>query len=116
MTMSQWQQILRDHDPVEPLTADEIAVIRRRVVAEARQAHKLSAPGRRLAPVWALGGALTIATIAGIVVARTHPRVPVRPAAVTAPGDMSQLQFATPGGTRIIWQFNPDFSLRETHP
>jgi hypothetical protein len=22
-----------------------------------------------------------------------------------------QLQFATPGGTRIIWVFNPDFSL-----
>ena len=114
--MINWPQVLRDHDPIEPLTADDIAAIRRRVVAEARDAHKSSAPVRRLAPVWALGGALTVATIAGIVVARTHPGTPMAPPAVSAPGDMSQLQFATPGGTRIIWQFNPDFSLRETYP
>ena len=114
--MTKWQQVLRDHDAVDPLTADEIARIRRRVVAEAREAMKASAPVRRMAPVWALGGALTVATVAGIMVARTHPGGGIAPAAVSAPGDMSQLQFATPGGTRIIWQFNPDFSLRETHP
>ncbi len=110
--MTHWQQILRDHDPIEPLTADETAVIRRRIVA---QASRKPAPVRRLAPVWALGGALTAAAVAGVLVARTHPPVPHTPAA-SAPGDMRQLQFATPGGTRIIWQFNPDFSLRETIP
>ena len=110
--MTQWQQILRDHDHIEPLTADETAAIRRRVVAEA---GRRPATVRRLAPVWALGGALTAAAVAGILVARTHPQTAAAPAAST-PGDMRQLQFATPGGTRIIWQFNPDFSLRETHP
>ena len=114
--MSNWQQILRDHDPIEPLTADETAAIRRRVVAEAVPASTSLAPMRRLVPAWALGGALTAAAAAGILVARTHPPATDAAPAVSAPGDMSQLQFATPGGTRIIWQFNPDFSLRETHP
>lgn len=114
--MRKWQQILRDHDPIEPLSADESAAIRRRVIAEAVRADKSSAPARRLAPVWALGGALTAATIAGILVARTHPHAPAAAPAVSASGDMTQLHFATPGGTRIIWQFNPDFSFRETHP
>jgi len=114
--MSNWQRILREHDPIEPLTADETAAIRRRVVADAVRATQSSAPALRLAPVWALGGALTAAAIAGILVARTHPHAPVSPSGVSAPGDVRQLQFATPGGTRVIWQFNPDFSLRETHP
>ena len=114
--MSNWQRILREHDPVEPLTADETAAIRRRIVAEAVRPTRLSAPTLRLAPVWALGGALTAAAIAGILVARTHPHAPVSAPAVSAPGDMRQLQFATPGGTRVIWEFNPAFSLRETHP
>ena len=114
--MSNWQRILREHDPVEPLTADDTAAIRRRVVAEAVRASRSPAAAVRLAPVWALGGALTAAAIAGILVARTHPHTPVSAPAVSAPGDMRQLQFATPGGTRIIWQFNPDFSFRETHP
>ena len=114
--MSHWQQILRDHDPIEPLNADETAAIRRRVIAEVVRANTASAPARRLAPVWALGGALTVAAIAGVLVARTHPHAPAAAPAVSAPGDMTQLHFATPGGTRIIWQFNPDFSFRETHP
>jgi hypothetical protein len=114
--MSNWQQVLREHDPIEPLTADETAAIRRRLVAEAVRATQSSAPALRLAPVWALGGALTAAAIAGILVARMHPPAPVSSPAVSAPGDMRQLQFATPGGTRVIWQFNPDFSFRETHP
>ena len=111
--MIPWQQVLRDHDPIEPLTADEAASIRRRVLAEADRA---TSPVRRLAPVWALGGALTAAAVAGVLVARTHPPAPSVHGAPTATGDMRQLQFATPGGTRIIWQFNPDFSLRETIP
>jgi hypothetical protein len=114
--MSNWRQVLRDHDPIEPLAADETAAIRRRVLAEAIRASRSPAPLRRLAPMWALGGALTAATIAGILVARMHPTAEPLSPAISAPGDVRQLQFATPGGTRIIWQFNPDFTLRETHP
>lgn len=114
--MINWQQVLRDHDPVEPLTADETSAIRRRVITEAVRAGRSSTPIRRLAPVWALGGALTVATIAGILVARTHPAAPPVRDMPSASGDMRQLQFSTPGGTRIIWQFNPNFSLGETIP
>ena len=32
------------------------------------------------------------------------------------PAERRQLQFATPGGTRIIWTFDPDFSVKETDP
>jgi hypothetical protein len=31
-------------------------------------------------------------------------------------GERRQLQFATPGGTRIIWVFNSEFEMRETMP
>ena len=113
--MINWQQVLRDHDPIEPLTADETDAIRRRVIVEVRTGGS-SAPVRRLAPVWALGGALTMAAVAGILVARNQPTASVAPLAPSASGDMRQLQFSTPGGTRIIWQFNPDFTLRETLP
>ena len=111
-----WQQILRNHDPIEPLTADETAAIRRGVVAEAIRTKTSPAPVRRLAPVWVLGGTLTAAAVAGILVARTHPPAPVADPVPAASGDMRQLQFSTPGGTRIIWQFNPDFSLQGMTP
>ena len=41
------------------------------------------------------------------------------PPEVSAPlagSERRQIQFATPGGTRIIWQINPDFTLTETLP
>ena len=31
-------------------------------------------------------------------------------------GERRQLQFSTPGGTRIIWVFDPGFHLKETMP
>jgi hypothetical protein len=40
-------------------------------------------------------------------------------ARVNAPdpaGERRQIQFSTPGGTRIIWELNPEFSLMETLP
>jgi hypothetical protein len=33
-----------------------------------------------------------------------------------APGDRQQLQFSTPGGTRIIWVFDPGFDVKGTLP
>jgi hypothetical protein len=33
-----------------------------------------------------------------------------------AAGDRQQLQFATPGGTRIIWVFDPAFEVKGTLP
>jgi hypothetical protein len=111
--MKPWQHVLRD-EPVVPLAADESAAIRRAVLIEARSANAVGSV-TRLVPVFALGSALMVAVVAGLLVAKAHPDVSAGPPA-PATGDVRQLQFATPGGTRIIWQFNPEFTLRETHP
>ena len=111
--MKAWPQVLRDHDPIEALTADETASIRRVVVVEARAASA-AANATRLAPVFALGGALVLAVVAGVFVAKAQPASPgSRP---SASGDVTQVQFATPGGTRIIWQFNSGFTMQGTTP
>jgi hypothetical protein len=62
-----------------------------------------------------IGGALLTAVTAGVFVTTSQPMVEQPIPAVTSPA-VRQLQFATPGGTRIIWQFNPEFTLRETLP
>ncbi len=110
--MAGWQQVAREFNP-EPLPADQAAVIRRAAVAAAREAA--ARPVSRRSPVIVIGGVLVTAVTAGIFVTRSQPDVP-RPSPVISPAALRQLQFATPGGTRIIWQFNPEFSMRETLP
>jgi hypothetical protein len=61
------------------------------------------------------GAAVTAALAAGVFWARTPaPRVsPIETAsthASDADGAHRQLQFASPGGTRIIWVFDPEFN------
>ena len=111
--MKPWPHVLREHDPVAPLTAEEAMAIRHAVVVEARRVSATSVPSTRLLPVLALGSALVVAVTAGVFVARAQPEAAAR---ISASGEVRQLQFATPGGTRIIWQFNSGFSLGETHP
>jgi hypothetical protein len=70
-----------------------------------------------------IGGILAAAIAAGVVAAGTYQSAAPQSTqdsgaplpAADAPS-LRQLQFSTPGGTRIIWQFDPDFSLRETIP
>jgi hypothetical protein len=45
--------------------------------------------------------------------ARERTRMPAPP---PAPISATQLQFRTPGGTRIIWTIDPSFQLRGTLP
>jgi len=112
-TLADW---MREGDPVarDPgLSDDESAALRRRVVQEASGWRD-----RRLG--WreplTLVGALALLIMAAVV---TDRRAPVRqPEAIvsTQPAQATerrQLQFATPGGTRIIWTFDPSFSLQE---
>jgi hypothetical protein len=63
-------------------------------------------------------GATVVATLtAGVVIGRQLQPPPARAAsrppavvgAVAAHSDQRQLQFAMPGGTRVIWVFNPQF-------
>jgi len=106
---------LREGDPIarDPgLAQDESAALRRRVVQEASVRRDQRFGWRE--PL-TLVGALALLIIAAMV---TDRRVPVpqpqRGSALQpSPAERRQLQFSTPGGTRIIWTFDPDFSLKE---
>ena len=104
---------LRAADPLahEPERSHiEVAAIRRAVVAAADQRHAAATP-------WpsALLVATTIAAtlVAGVTIGRRFP--PREPEAarfggsVPEKGGRQQLQFATRGGTRVIWVFDPEF-------
>jgi hypothetical protein len=104
---------LRDADPVhaEPgLTAADLRVIRQTLVGAARMSATRGAGWRTVAIVSA--AALMLAS--AIVLERRRPADDAaghdRDAANRlASGARRQLQFATPGGTRVIWVFDSRF-------
>ena len=105
-------RLLVEGDPVvvEPsLPAQAVTDMRHRIVMAQHDRPHLR---------WTWGMALVSALGATVVagVALTWPREPlsVQPgmAMTGAPGiHHRQLQFATPAGTRVIWQFNSDFDM-----
>ena len=113
--MAPWQLVARESTP-EPLSADQANAIREAAILAGRAAA--ARPATRRAPMLIIGGALLGSVTAGIFVVQTPPPSAPEPARVASasPAMVRQLQFATPGGTRIIWQFDPNFSLRETLP
>lgn len=117
--MKTWQTLLREGDPAAGvrLPARDAERIRRAVVAAAaREAQAAPFPWRQPLAMAALVVAMIVA---GAAVGRRADwgDVPA-PATVAAhhEGERRQLQFSTPGGTRIIWMFNSEFDLRETMP
>jgi hypothetical protein len=116
-TLSEW---MREGDPLlrDPsLSEAEATAIRRRVVGEAI--------GRTAGHVaWrdtlAVAAAVALMVAVGVTTGRRLPP-PAVPSTGTddesaRPAEPRQLQFATPGGTRIIWTFDPEFNLKETVP
>jgi hypothetical protein len=112
---------LREGDPLSReagLSAEDAAAMRRAIVAAVdRQPSRAAAWPRPL-----MFAATLAATIVAGVLVRTRFPSP-RPAAVrsqvaTPPAggaaapdvERRQLQFSTPGGTRIIWVFDPEFN------
>ena len=121
--MSEWRPVLRHVADVTPLNAEETESIRTAMLAAAAEPSRTFA--QEHSPAGAIiGGLLTVAVAVGVIAARSveGPALPVpSPDAVAAPaaapGDrLKHLQFATPGGTRIIWQFDPQFSWEQTLP
>ena len=108
-----WRRLLREHDPadrgIDPRRAVEI---RHAAIEVARASKPSGSPWR-----WRLAaGALAIVLFAGGISDHGQPTTQPDPV-LEAPGsERRQVQFATPGGTRIIWEINPDFSLREMVP
>ena len=115
--MEDWRRSLRDGDPVsrEPaLNGDDVDRIRRAVLtAEPRTAR---AWRMRLAVLSVAAAAVVGALWVDRTV--THP-LPADPPVLAAPPPSTsgavqrrQVQFATPGGTRVIWVFDSTFDMR----
>ena len=114
---------LRDADPLRDdpvLPPQDVQAIRRTILETAqRDGHRT---GFWLQP---LAVAAAVVTMIGVGITAGHrlPAVSPVPAMHSqragidrGAGEPRQLQFATPGGTRIIWVLDPDFSLKETMP
>lgn len=125
--MSDWRSLLHDADRGLPaqLPAADVQRVRESVVAAARTARGGVSPAlsRPFALVMATLVIVCSAMLAGLQYS-TRPAglsTTERPfdAAGTSDaetGERQQLQFATPGGTRIIWVFDSRFDVEGTVP
>ena len=119
--MNDLRRILRDGDPArgpehEGLSAADAAVMRRRVLNATSHPDVARTPWQQPLAV----AAMIVLTMAAGVFAglRFSANEAVSdPPGVSAPREAPrQLQFSTPGGTRIIWVFDPEFSVKEMVP
>ena len=121
--VGQW---LRDADPLGPVSDDnddsDDAGLSPAEAHAIRRAMLSALDTRTPAPLWwphplAIAATVALTLAAGVVVGRRLPpprdarEAPAMAHAGGGPidGELRQLQFATPGGTRVIWVFNPDF-------
>ena len=100
---------LRTADPVarEPgLSMTEIQVMRRAIVTAGGETHHAGWSPWRLA----LAGTLAFTVVLAVFMSTLT--APVRPVS-TGPQttEPRQLQFETPGGTRVVWVLNSQFDL-----
>jgi hypothetical protein len=110
--MKTWVDVLRDENDLE-MTPNRAREMRRAVVGTV-------ALPTRTPLLWRMVLASVAALIVLIAGAGDQGRAPEDASgAVTGSvpsGERRQIQFSTPGGTRIIWELNPEFSLKETLP
>jgi hypothetical protein len=117
--MKDLKTVLREGDPAatdEGLSPEQVQALRRGMLNAARQPDVVRTPWQRPLAVAAMV-ALTVGAgvFAGQRLAHITRDSLDAPAGVPVEG-RRQLQFSTPGGTRIIWVFDPDFSVKETVP
>lgn len=114
--MNTWQTLLREGDPAADarLASPDADRMRRIVVAAASEGAPARLPWHR--PL-AMAAVVLLMIGSGLVIGqRADWRDVPPPSAFRDDGERRQLQFATPGGTRIIWVFNSEFDLKETMP
>ena len=118
--MKDWRAALRDADAAgHPQLSNDGAQAMRRAVLAA-----VPAPAAAPARLWfqplvvAATIALMIGTgaVAGRRAASQEPSASSAGTAADGERQTRQLQFATPGGTRIIWVFNSEFDRDESIP
>src|SRR5262245_21931112 len=116
--MERWQQLLRDGDPVSrdpSLTSEDVDRIRRSMLNTEPGPARLT-----WLPRMAVASAVTAALVAAVWIGRSvgGPRPdadsytagaiqpdPGRSNGSHSAAERRQVQFATPGGTRVIWVF-----------
>jgi len=115
--MNDLKQQLIEGDPVarEPELDDFHAqTMRQRMLFEARAEREGFSRAWRLRPI-AVAGALAACLVAGVGIGlRINEPAPSTFVGRPADGRQApprQLQFSTPGGTRIIWTFHQEFDL-----
>ena len=118
--MKYLKTVLREGDPAatdEGLSLEQVHALRRAMLNAARRPDVVRTPWQRPLAVAAMI-ALTVG--AGIFTGQRLAQTPAgrldSPAAAAPEEGRRQLQFSTPGGTRIIWVFDPEFSVKETVP
>ena len=109
---------LREADPIrrEPaLTPETVAELRRVVVTAAQEPPPASVP-RIVLRTLAVAATAALIIGAGVVANRRAPSAVVSPrplpAAAPAATERTQVQFSTPGGTRIVWTIDPAFHIK----
>jgi hypothetical protein len=121
MGMTDLRERLRDADPLAhegAMSAEHADAIRRVVVAAGRRTRHEATFWPR--PLW-VAATVALTLSAGIIAGRrlsvpesnVHPGpTDTRSTIASSPtaGERRQVQFATPGGTRIIWVLNAEFN------
>ena len=123
--MTDWRTQLRqafgstavENSDDDNLSADAALAMRRVVVAAVRADAEVPFSWRN--PL-AVGAVLALMVASGVFAGLRMP-VPVDEPGfmvqhVPDAGERRQVQFATPGGTRIIWTIDPEFRLNEVIP
>lgn len=118
--MDELTRRLRDADPTarEPeLSAFEVAVMRQRAIVAARE------PEARHPAAWqaafAFGAIAALAAAATLFDSRGERSIDQASSSVASEGSatvhiqppVTQVQFQTPGGTRIVWTINPELTF-----
>lgn len=112
--MKTWQEMLREHDPgVQRMDAGAAARMRETVV----RAAKAAPLSPRTWPMrFALAAFASLVLMLSVFGTQRPLNVPHDRSLPVAGSERRQIQFATPGGTRIIWEINPNFTLGDTLP
>jgi hypothetical protein len=95
-----WKALLRQGDPAEELSAEKADRVRRAMAAAARREAPVVAPSLRwdLRLVFATAAVGACALLLVVGLGRERPLAEPVPEARRV-----QIDFATPGGTRIVW-------------
>lgn len=102
------REILRSGDPARPMTREETERIRGAVLREATRSEDPAPARSHWGMVLALASTVVLAVGLGWGLFQVKPEAPAAQEALARP---RQIQFETPGGTRIIWVLRPEENL-----